>query len=154
MPGQVTGISVANPGSYSVIPGNSVAVTGGGGTGATFNLTWGPPPADTLAGPESFTSVVNIPDANFTATDIEVTINLTHPHLNQLLIQLVQPGAGGATINLLRNRIDWGGEVYHLHRWRPHEFERILGRHFRITARRAAPVGALPIHACFRCVRR
>jgi 2-polyprenyl-3-methyl-5-hydroxy-6-metoxy-1,4-benzoquinol methylase len=55
---------------------------------------------------------------------------------------------------LLRNRIDWGGDIYHVHRWRPDEFERILTRHLRITDRRAAPVDALPIHACFRCVRR
>jgi 2-polyprenyl-3-methyl-5-hydroxy-6-metoxy-1,4-benzoquinol methylase len=55
---------------------------------------------------------------------------------------------------LLRNRIDWGGNVYHIHRWRPAEFERVLARHFRITTRQLAPLGALPIHACFRCVRR
>ena len=30
---------------------------------------------------------------------------------------------------LLRNRIDWGGNVYHIHRWRPAEFERMLARH-------------------------
>ena len=55
---------------------------------------------------------------------------------------------------LLRNRIDWGGNDYHVHRWRPAEFERLLARHFRITTRRLAPLAALPIHACFRCVRR
>ncbi|WP_020472366.1 hypothetical protein [Zavarzinella formosa] len=30
----------ANQGSYSVLPSNPVSVTGGSGTGATFNLTW------------------------------------------------------------------------------------------------------------------
>lgn len=55
---------------------------------------------------------------------------------------------------VLRDRIDWGGDVYHLHRWSPDEFERILRRHFRITTRRAAPLDALPLHACFRCIRR
>jgi 2-polyprenyl-3-methyl-5-hydroxy-6-metoxy-1,4-benzoquinol methylase len=55
---------------------------------------------------------------------------------------------------VLRNRIDWGADVYHVHRWRPHEFERLLARHLQITGRRSAPVAALPIHACFRCVRR
>jgi len=54
---------------------------------------------------------------------------------------------------LLRKRIDWGGDVYHLHRWTPSEFARVLGRHLRITTQRAAPAGILPIHACYRCVR-
>ena len=55
---------------------------------------------------------------------------------------------------LLRRRIDWGGDAYHLHRWRPREFERLLARHLRVTTRQPVPVAALPIHACFRCARR
>ena len=55
---------------------------------------------------------------------------------------------------LLRNRIEWGGDVYHLHRWTPREFRRVLERHFRVTAQRAAPLDLLPIRACYRCVRR
>jgi 2-polyprenyl-3-methyl-5-hydroxy-6-metoxy-1,4-benzoquinol methylase len=55
---------------------------------------------------------------------------------------------------LLRKRIDWGGDAYHLHRWTPRDFERLLARHLRITARQPAPSAMLPIHACFRCVRR
>jgi 2-polyprenyl-3-methyl-5-hydroxy-6-metoxy-1,4-benzoquinol methylase len=53
---------------------------------------------------------------------------------------------------LLKNRINWGGDVYHLHRWTPKEFERVLARHFRVTDKRASPADALPIRACFRCV--
>ena len=37
--GAVTGVSITNPGSYSVNPTNPVSVTGGTGTGATFRLT-------------------------------------------------------------------------------------------------------------------
>jgi len=55
---------------------------------------------------------------------------------------------------VLRNRIEWGGDVYHLHKWRPDEFERVLERHLRVTDRGSAPFDALPIRACFRCVRR
>jgi 2-polyprenyl-3-methyl-5-hydroxy-6-metoxy-1,4-benzoquinol methylase len=55
---------------------------------------------------------------------------------------------------VLRDRIEWGGDVYHLHRWTPAEFRRLLERHFRVTAQRAAPFDLLPIRACFRCVRR
>jgi 2-polyprenyl-3-methyl-5-hydroxy-6-metoxy-1,4-benzoquinol methylase len=53
---------------------------------------------------------------------------------------------------MLGDRIQWGGDEYHLHRWTPRAFERLLSRHFRVTHRRAAPLGALPIRACFRCV--
>lgn len=50
------------------------------------------------------------------------------------------------------NRIQWGGDIYHLHKWTPKEFMRILERHFRVTERQFAPHEALPIRACFRCV--
>lgn len=55
---------------------------------------------------------------------------------------------------VLRDRIEWGGDIYHLHRWTPDEFARVLERHFRVTARRAAPFDAVPIRACYRCTRR
>lgn len=54
----------------------------------------------------------------------------------------------------LGGRVRWGGDEYHLHRWTPAEFERLLRRHFEVTDRRAAPLDALPIRACFRCVPR
>ena len=38
--GVVTGVAVTNAGSYEAIPSNPVSVTGGGGGGATFNLTY------------------------------------------------------------------------------------------------------------------
>jgi SAM-dependent methyltransferase len=52
----------------------------------------------------------------------------------------------------LRDRIEWGGDAYHLHQWTPDAFERLLRRWFRVTQRKAAPFDALPIRACFRCV--
>jgi 2-polyprenyl-3-methyl-5-hydroxy-6-metoxy-1,4-benzoquinol methylase len=55
---------------------------------------------------------------------------------------------------MLGNRIQWGGDIYHLHKWKPNEFMRILERHFRITEHQSAPHDALPIRACFRCVHR
>ena len=54
---------------------------------------------------------------------------------------------------VLGKRINWGGDEYHLHRWRPSEFRRVLERHFRVTEYQASPHKALPIRACFRCVR-
>ena len=55
---------------------------------------------------------------------------------------------------LLADRVEWGGDRYHLHRWTPAEFEALLARFFRVTDRAAAPFEALPIRACFRCVAR
>ena len=54
---------------------------------------------------------------------------------------------------LLRQRLNWGGDVYHVHQWAPGEFQTILGRYFRVTQRRAAPFDCLPIRACFQCAR-
>jgi len=53
---------------------------------------------------------------------------------------------------ILRDRIEWGGDIFHIHKWTPAEFQRILERHFRVTERLCAPHDALPIRACFRCV--
>jgi 2-polyprenyl-3-methyl-5-hydroxy-6-metoxy-1,4-benzoquinol methylase len=52
----------------------------------------------------------------------------------------------------LGKRIEWGGDIYHLHQWTPDEFERLLTPHYRVTSREFAPHAALPIRACFRCV--
>lgn len=53
---------------------------------------------------------------------------------------------------MLGGRVEWGAGRYHLHQWTPAEFERVLSRHFRILERAYAPLSALPIRACFRCV--
>jgi 2-polyprenyl-3-methyl-5-hydroxy-6-metoxy-1,4-benzoquinol methylase len=55
---------------------------------------------------------------------------------------------------VLRDKIQWGGDIYHIHKWKPAEFERLLERHFRVTDRAFAPFSALPIRACYRCVHR
>jgi 2-polyprenyl-3-methyl-5-hydroxy-6-metoxy-1,4-benzoquinol methylase len=55
---------------------------------------------------------------------------------------------------LLRGKVNWGGDEFHLHVWTPDEFERLLSRHFRVTERRSAPHDRLPIRACFRCLPR
>ena len=41
--GAVTGVSISNAGSYTEIPANPVAVTGGSGLGATFNIVFEQP---------------------------------------------------------------------------------------------------------------
>lgn len=52
---------------------------------------------------------------------------------------------------LAPGRIDWGGDAFHLHRWSPGEFERLLLQHFRVDKRRSAPFGPMPLRACFKC---
>jgi 2-polyprenyl-3-methyl-5-hydroxy-6-metoxy-1,4-benzoquinol methylase len=54
----------------------------------------------------------------------------------------------------LGDRVKWGGDEFHIHQWRPAEFESLLERFLRVTESAAAPFEALPIRACFRCVRR
>lgn len=55
---------------------------------------------------------------------------------------------------LLRDKVSWGGDEYHLHVWTPAEFEALLAPCFEVTERAAAPHDALPIRACFRCLPR
>jgi len=55
---------------------------------------------------------------------------------------------------LLRDRVSWGGDEYHLHVWTPAEFEALLAPCFEVAERAAAPHDALPIRACFRCLPR
>lgn len=52
----------------------------------------------------------------------------------------------------LRDRIEWGGDTYHLHHWTPDAFASVLARHFTVTIQRHAPFNRIPIRACFRCV--
>lgn len=52
----------------------------------------------------------------------------------------------------LRNKVEWGGDKYHLHVWTPAQFRQLLAQHFRVLAYRAAPHAMLPIRACFRCL--
>lgn len=55
---------------------------------------------------------------------------------------------------LLRDKVSWGGDEYHLHVWTPAEFEQLLSPHFQVQQRAASPSAALPVRACFRCVSR
>jgi 2-polyprenyl-3-methyl-5-hydroxy-6-metoxy-1,4-benzoquinol methylase len=55
---------------------------------------------------------------------------------------------------LLRDKINWGGDIYHLHRWTPAEFARLLAKHFRVEEQASAPLDQVPIRICFRCTPR
>jgi 2-polyprenyl-3-methyl-5-hydroxy-6-metoxy-1,4-benzoquinol methylase len=52
---------------------------------------------------------------------------------------------------VLGDRIEWGGDRYHLHSWSPSEFEALTSRFFRVTERRVAPFRALPVRVCLQC---
>jgi subtilisin-like proprotein convertase family protein len=92
--GAVTAVFVNNPGGgYSTPP--TVTFTGGGGSGATATAVITSP---------AFVMNVNITDPNFGAvTDLDVTLNIVHPHLAQLRITLTNPA--GNTITLVNNRL-------------------------------------------------
>jgi len=53
---------------------------------------------------------------------------------------------------VLRGKVNWGGDEFHLHRWTPKSFRRVLERQFRVTDYQASPHPSLPIRACFRCI--
>ena len=55
---------------------------------------------------------------------------------------------------LLRKRIQWGGDHYHLQKWWPHEFQRLLADDFSVEKRLLVPRMTVPLHACFKCVPR
>lgn len=55
---------------------------------------------------------------------------------------------------ILGDKVEWGADIYHIHKWRPHEFERLLEKHFQILERDASPLPLVPIRACWKCVPR
>ena len=52
---------------------------------------------------------------------------------------------------VMRGRIEWGGDVFHLHVWKPAEFRAILERYFDVEEQRCAPNDLLPLRPCFLC---
>jgi ubiquinone/menaquinone biosynthesis C-methylase UbiE len=50
---------------------------------------------------------------------------------------------------LIGDRLNWGGDRYHLHQWWPGEFAAYLSRFLEVERRRCAPFDWLPIRACF-----
>lgn len=52
---------------------------------------------------------------------------------------------------VLGDRVQWGGDHYHLQKWWPWQFQRLLERDFVVVKRQIAPLLAMPLHACFAC---
>jgi ubiquinone/menaquinone biosynthesis C-methylase UbiE len=52
---------------------------------------------------------------------------------------------------LLGGKIEWGGDIYHIHIWKPAEFRQLLERYFDVEEQRAAPNDWLPLRPCFLC---
>jgi len=71
-----------------------------------------------------------------------------------LIMKLKDAVRRSPAYHVVRDRIQWGGDEFHIHQWTPEAFEQLLGQHFRVTDRRSAPFDTLPIRACFRCVKR
>jgi SAM-dependent methyltransferase len=51
----------------------------------------------------------------------------------------------------LGGRINWGGELYHIHRWWPREIRMLLEETFVVEVERAVPFVLLPLRVCFLC---
>ena len=51
----------------------------------------------------------------------------------------------------LGDRVQWGGDEFHLHQWWPAEFRSLLGRHLQVVQQRSAPFDWLPVRVCFEC---
>jgi len=51
----------------------------------------------------------------------------------------------------LTQRLDWGGDEFHVNSWTAAEFEVFLSRHLRVRLRRMAPVSWIPLRMCFKC---
>lgn len=55
---------------------------------------------------------------------------------------------------VLGDRVQWGGDHYHLQKWWPWQFQRLLEDKFVIEKRQIAPLLPVPLHACFACRKR
>jgi 2-polyprenyl-3-methyl-5-hydroxy-6-metoxy-1,4-benzoquinol methylase len=51
----------------------------------------------------------------------------------------------------LGDRVNWGGDHFHVHQWRPSEFRGVLSRYFVVEEQQSSPFNWLPIRACFAC---
>jgi 2-polyprenyl-3-methyl-5-hydroxy-6-metoxy-1,4-benzoquinol methylase len=52
---------------------------------------------------------------------------------------------------VLGDRIEWGGDRFHLHRWSPKGFEQLLAKHLNVVEQKCAPFLVAPLRACFKC---
>jgi 2-polyprenyl-3-methyl-5-hydroxy-6-metoxy-1,4-benzoquinol methylase len=86
--------------------------------------------------------------ARLLAPDGRAVITVPNDPLIEQLKGLVRRTPAGW---LLRGRVNWGGDEYHIHKWRPQAFREVLSRFFVVEQQRAAPFDELPIRACFQC---
>jgi 2-polyprenyl-3-methyl-5-hydroxy-6-metoxy-1,4-benzoquinol methylase len=55
---------------------------------------------------------------------------------------------------ILGDRVQWGGDQYHIQKWWPWEFQRLLKADFEIVESKLVPFAPFPLHACFACTPR
>jgi subtilisin-like proprotein convertase family protein len=116
--GAITAISLLDPGSYPTALTNPVTASGSvAGQDAKFILTFDTIPAGASTLQETIFPVqVNITDPDFVVGDLDVTLYVTHPHLDQIKVFLEAPapagsppGTLGKTVTLVQNRVDEAG---------------------------------------------
>ncbi len=115
--GSILRVQVFQTGNYTAAPPTPASVTGGTGTGAVFNLGFtgaqlaindatapAATPPNNLPGVTNSFITANIGDPNFTTLDdLNVTVNLVHPHLNQLQLTLTYVPTN-TTVTLIQSR--------------------------------------------------
>lgn len=103
--GVITSLDVSVAGQYSVLPGNAVTLTGGSGTGATANVTWGVSAV-----------IVTNPGSGYLRSDIAVVFSTgaavaTADVVDPVTATITGGGGSGAVIApVLRSLVsDWDG---------------------------------------------
>jgi hypothetical protein len=103
--GEITALDVSVIGKYSVIPSNPVTLTGGGGSSATADVTWG-----------VSTVVIANPGSGYLRSDAGVTFSAgaatAFPDvIDPVIVEVLDGGGSGATVKFFNQSIetDWDG---------------------------------------------
>ncbi|MEZ4447419.1 MAG: class I SAM-dependent methyltransferase [Polyangiaceae bacterium] len=72
---------------------------------------------------------------------------------NDTLINQLKGVILGSPLKMLPpfQRLEWGGDHFHLHVWTIAEMRTLLARYFVVVDERFAPTSVMPIRACFGC---
>jgi 2-polyprenyl-3-methyl-5-hydroxy-6-metoxy-1,4-benzoquinol methylase len=70
---------------------------------------------------------------------------------NDHLISKLRTVARAVPVRRFRERLEWGGDEFHVSSWTAAEFDVFLSRQLCVAVRRMAPVSWLPLRMCFKC---
>lgn len=100
--GVVTAVSLVTAGDYTVTPGDPVATTGGGGTGATLNMTFGAVAIVSVVTSGSYAEIPANPAATTGGTGTGATLTTTWQNVTGTKERdLILDGDGGGAENVI-----------------------------------------------------